>query len=235
MIVVFLCLSPSVHAADYGGKITTSSFNVKSNRLFDVEVGSSSAEILTAATFTLKYNSSEVEYRSVKCVVGNCSVRARDNSGCVKVIFLSSGGVSLDDDPLLFTVKFKKLGTADTEINISSADCVDENAERMKPMSSAVCKICGTGESITSESNRYGSHKGSGSGKTSRSKSSGSKSSEASATETSEPTLPDPESIDESHGKADNGFIVGMLIFLGIIIIVFVIIMYVRYTKPQKK
>ncbi|MCH5298132.1 MAG: hypothetical protein J1E96_00060 [Ruminococcus sp.] len=128
-------------ATAYDNKIITDSVTTKNNRIFEVPVGISSEKTMTAGTFTLSYDTSDVEFRGVSALTPDSRVKAVDRKGETTVIFVCADGVSLKDEPYLFAVKYKKISEKNSDIKISVSDCVDGDVKNFSAPDSAVCKV----------------------------------------------------------------------------------------------
>lgn len=146
-----LLLSSSAWCATTS-KIKVNSVSVKNNRLFDVQISITSAKSLTASTFTLEYDSTAVEFRSVSTAQNSCVVKATDKNGKATAIFLSGSGINLKDSPVLFTAKFKSIKSGNTNIKISASDCVNGKVKNFTPPKSATCKVTITGSASSDSS-----------------------------------------------------------------------------------
>lgn len=125
----------------YGNKIITDSVTTKNNRIFEIPVGISMNRKMTAGTFTLSYDSSDVEFRGVSALAPDSKVKAVDRKGETVVIFVCADGISLKEAPCLFTVKYKKISENNCDIKISVSDCVDSDVKNFSAPDSAVCKV----------------------------------------------------------------------------------------------
>lgn len=143
LLSLIICLVvPSVYSVNaYDNRIITDNITTKNNRIFEVPVGLSSVKKITAGTFTLKYDTSDVEFRGVSALASDSRVKAVDRKGETTVIFVSADGVSLGDAPYLFTVKYKKISENNCDIKISASDCVDDKVNSFSAPSSAVCNV----------------------------------------------------------------------------------------------
>ncbi len=124
-----------------GDRIVARGINVNANRLFDIKVGVKSSKALSAGTFKLRYDVSKYEFRSLKTEAVSCEAKASDNNGIVRIVFLCENGLRLDNTPLLFSVKFKKLNEESGSVKISASDFVDENVKSFSPPSGIKCTI----------------------------------------------------------------------------------------------
>lgn len=108
---------------------------------------------MTAGTFTLSYDSSDIEFRGVSVLSSDSKIKAVDRKGKTVVVFVCADGVSLKNSPYLFTVKYKKISESDCDIKISVSDCVDSDVKNFSAPDSAVCKVKYSPSAKTSNSN----------------------------------------------------------------------------------
>lgn len=151
LCMMFFSFSSAASAAE--NRLVAQNLSAKEGRLVDVPIIAESAKTLTASTFTLSYDTSALEVRSVQTDLSGCEVESADSNGKTVVIFLCAKGVKPEKSTELFTVTYKKLTEADTELRIKSSDCVGENAKNIPAFDSCVCKVSGEKDSLSSDKN----------------------------------------------------------------------------------
>ena len=139
--IIFALLVSAISVNAYNNKIVTESVATKNNRIFEIPVGISSEKTMTAGTFTLSYDTSDVEFRGVSALAPDSRVKAVDRKGETTVIFVCGDGVSLKDAPYLFTVNYKKISEENCDVKISVSDCVDSDLKNFPEPDFAVCKV----------------------------------------------------------------------------------------------
>ena len=148
--VIMLMSGIIANASD--GAIVTNDVEARSNRIFDVQVMMKSPKILSAASFELSYNVDKLSFREVKANAPVSKVRAYDDAGKTKVVFLCENGLKLGNAPLLFTVRYKLISDENAEIKITASDCVDVKAKNFSTPTSATCKVTTIGGSVSGSS-----------------------------------------------------------------------------------
>lgn len=141
LVLTMLITAQSFSAYASGSKIVTHDVDSNVDRLFSVEVGMSSSSVITAATFSFRYEKSVVEFREAKVNSSHCEVKAHDTKGRLKLIFLCESGLRLENAPLMFTLRFKLNKKVDTPIEISAFDCVNDKVKSFESPSPVVCKV----------------------------------------------------------------------------------------------
>lgn len=163
--VLFLLVTPFSAYASYT-KMSTDNINADNNRIFDVPVYMNSSKILTAATFTVKYNPSAVAFRKAGTTIPNAKVNYVDNNGTVKAVFLCSNGVKINKKSLIVSVKFKTLQAGRSDIVVSASDTVDLNAKNFTAPSSVKSTVTVGGKTERIKYNRRTAKRNSRSAKT---------------------------------------------------------------------
>ena len=148
--VIMLMSGTVANASD--DAIVTNDVEARSNRIFDVQVMMKSPKILSAASFELSYNVEKLSFREVKANAPVSKVRAYDDAGKTKVVFLCENGLKLGNAPLLFTVRYKLISDENAEIKIAASDCVDVKAKNFSLPTSATCKVTSIGGSVSGSS-----------------------------------------------------------------------------------
>lgn len=238
LIVLF---AASASAAEES--ITTKNLTVKTDRLFEVNVGFKSSRTITAARFTLKYNKNDIAIRQAVCNLSQAKVRYNDSNGKTDVIFVYSSGVRCSEFSTLFSVKYKKMNDNNTDISITASDCVDKNLKSFTPPKSAVCKVKGVAGSSSSASSAGKSKKGSSaSGKSAYSgKSKSSSASDNDKLETSgksSSSVADDSEDVKFDGENDPWYLQTIpIIFLIILVAFFTIMLYqnIQLKKAEKR
>ena len=144
--VVFLFSAVSAEAVDtklYGGKISA-----KNGRYFDVPVYMQSSFALSAATFTLKYDTKELSYSRAYTDIPSAKVKSRYTDGSVKVIFLCPEGLRINKKSRFLNVRFKAVSAGSCSIKITSEDCVDPKAKNFTAPKSVNCTVYTGGKSV---------------------------------------------------------------------------------------
>lgn len=148
--VIMLMSGTVANASD--GAIVTNDVEARSNRIFDVQVMMKSPKILSAASFELSYNVDKLSFREVKANAPVSKVRAYDDAGKTKVVFLCENGLKLGNAPLLFTVRYKLISDENAEIKLTASDCVDVKVKNFSSPTSATCKVTSIGGSVSGSS-----------------------------------------------------------------------------------
>lgn len=144
VVLVIFQLPLIVSASDT--ELYTNNVSAKSNRLFDVYIDVKSPKIISAATFTLSYNTSAAAFRTVRSNISGAEVKSADKNGKVKVIILIPNGVKVNKKSALLSVRFKALQAGSSEIKITPSDFVDVNAKIFKAPPSVKSKVIADGK-----------------------------------------------------------------------------------------
>lgn len=174
---IALCFACLITAdAAQGSSVTTTDVVIKNGRLFNVSVGLSCKEVVTAATFTLSFDGDYFEFREIEKYQTDCTVRAVSGDGMVKAIFLCPNGVNAKKGQALFSVKLKGVKSGKSRVKISASDCVNDKVKNFASPESAYCNVTvfggfpssagsrGSGSGPGSSSSRYrGNYSSSGS------------------------------------------------------------------------
>lgn len=148
---LLICLiSFSAYAADTN--MYTDSISSDNNRLFDVPIYIKSSKILTAAAFTLKYDTSKIAFRNVSATVSGATVKYAENNGKLKLIFLCANGVKVNKKSLIARVKFKTVAAEGSIISITASDFVNYKAVNFTPPASVNSEITVNGKSPSTSS-----------------------------------------------------------------------------------
>ena len=109
---------------------TAQDISTDNNRIFTLTISGKGTEALSAVTFDFNYNSDAIEFRDADALDENSTLKAYEEPGKLKLIFLNENGVDLSEGAELFTVDFKAENLTDSEkISFSVSDCVNSNIE----------------------------------------------------------------------------------------------------------
>ncbi len=137
MLLIYMFAFITVNATNIA--MYSDNINVNRNRIFEVNIRVDSSTKLSAATFEIAYDTNYVEFRGTEAKVDNVTVKSKDNLGTVKAVFLSTDGVELNADTVLFVFQFKTIEYGEADFNIKMYDCVDSNAKELSSQSSTSC------------------------------------------------------------------------------------------------
>ncbi len=140
-IFIALMLFTVSFSANAASTLGTKNITADNNRLFEIPVLVRSSKVLTAATFTLKYDTSAIAFRKTTAAFPEATVKSAEKNGSVKVIFLCPNGVKVSKNSQLFSVTFKTLKQGSSFINITASDFVDLRAKNFTPPNSVKCRV----------------------------------------------------------------------------------------------
>lgn len=124
LCAILLIFSCAVTA--FGALTATLSLDVgtvSQNRLFEMGISIDSDSYISGGQLILTYDNAVIEYRDVSSEV--YEVSAKDKGDSLHIAFACPDKVDCKDATSVITVKFKCIGSGESDVTLSSAQCVD--------------------------------------------------------------------------------------------------------------
>ncbi len=132
VIIAVSCFSFTAMAQELTS-FTIDDVSSKNNRIFTTTVSGNGKDTITVGTFVFDYDPEVIAFRDVNKIYDSTTVKYTDNYGKLTVFFLDETGVDLSSLSELFTVDFKAENlTNNTQITLSTADCINTTAEEIQ-------------------------------------------------------------------------------------------------------
>lgn len=151
IFIICLCLPVTAFAEDTLS-VWAQDVEVKNNRLFQVDIYAESNVNLASSTFNITYDTNILEYRDVDTDISKGKVKAIDNNGKIKAVFLKNDGIENGSNKI-FSLEFKSIKSGSAKINIEVYDCVNNSIEELSINTHTECTVTVTGRADTSKNN----------------------------------------------------------------------------------
>lgn len=124
------------------------------NRLFTITMIADCDKKLSAASFEFTYDKSMFEFRSAKVSDKASKVSYNELDDKVKLVFLNSDGVDINNGTSIFTLTFKSVKSGSGYIDFYVSDCVDSDINSIDAGKCTSAKITVNSKSSDSSSNK---------------------------------------------------------------------------------